>query len=249
MDRVHLPPFFPFFSHARGSHRHVTMHRRVRRMILLPSRDHGTSRARREFFFSRPRLPFFIVSPRWPRSLDAAFPWVSRWKGGRKRGKNREDGIFFPFPRKVVAPWRGMRARNHHEWCWARTGASGVALASPRLGPKRNHHHPAPRPAVSTTLIGHGVVTVAEPANLLPRAFFFLLFLFLFNIFLCLCVETSVSDGGKLSIRKIVKKNWKIVERISLVGGRDLSSAKTSVQTLNAFLSPSLLFFRERRFL
>lgn len=247
MDRVHLPPFFPFFSHARGSHRHVTMHRRVRRMILLPSRDHGTSRARREFFFSRPRLPFFIVSPQWPRSLDAAFPWVSRWKGGRKRGKNREDGIFFPFPRKVVAPWRGMRARNHHEWCWARTGASGVALASPRLGPKRNHHHPAPRPAVSTTLISHGVVTVAEPANLLPRAFFFLLFLFLFNIFLNYASKRVFRTVENYRFEKLLKKigkSWR--ESLSSVEGIYRARRRPSRRLKRIPLSFSIIFSRAK---
>lgn len=154
MDRVHyLPPILPSSSHGSC---HVAMHRRVRRMILLPSRDHGTSRVRRARSVRSLSLFFFpsISTPVFRRisTMVAAIRWTPRFpgcrvdKGGRKRGKNREDGIFFPFPRKVVAPWRGMRARNHHEWCWARTGASGVALASPRLGPKRNHHHPRAPP-------------------------------------------------------------------------------------------------------
>lgn len=198
-------------------------------------------------FFSRPRLPFFIVSPRWPRSLDAAFPWMSRWKGGRKRGKNREDGIFFPFPRKVVAPWRGMRARNHHEWCWARTGASGVALASPRLGPKRNHHHPAPRPAVSTTLIGHGVVTVAEPANLLPRAFFFLLFLFLFNIFLNYASKRVFRTVENYRFEKLLKKigkSWR--ESLSSVEGIYRARRRPSRRLKRIPLSFSIIFSRAK---
>ena len=123
MDRVHyLPPILPSSSHGSC---HVAMHRRVRRMILLPSRDHGTSRVRRARSVRSLSLFFFpsISTPVFRRisTMVAAIRWTPRFpgcrvdKGGRKRGKNREDGIFFPFPRKVVAPWRGMRARNHHE--------------------------------------------------------------------------------------------------------------------------------------
>lgn len=121
------------------------------RLAIMARREQGErDRSFLSLFFFSPS----ISTPVFRRisTMVAAIRWTPRFpgcrvdKGGRKRGKNREDGIFFPFPRKVVAPWRGMRARNHHEWCWARTGASGVALASPRLGPKRNHHHPRAPP-------------------------------------------------------------------------------------------------------
>ena len=81
-------------------------------------------------------ISLYLTGDTARRSGSGAVARKEIWNAWR----NRQDGISFPFPRKVVGPWRGMRARNHHEWCWARTGASGAALASPRLGPKRNRH-------------------------------------------------------------------------------------------------------------
>lgn len=69
---------------------------------------------------------------------------------------------------------------------------------------------------MSTTLIGHGVVTVAEPANVLPRAFFFLLFLLLFNVsHLNYTSKRVFRTVENYRFEKLLKKYWKIVERTS----------------------------------
>lgn len=111
------------------------------RLVIIARRKQCAAISFPLLFFSSRILLVFLMT----QSVDcfAACFGVSREKGvgsvAESPGRN-----LFPFPRKVVAPWRGMRARNHHEWCWARTGASGAALASPRLGPKRNRHPRAP---------------------------------------------------------------------------------------------------------
>lgn len=65
-------------------------------------------------------LPFFLtlgfrllscLHDRW----TPCFRCVRVEKGVGSVARIVRTESFFPFPRKVVAPWRGMRARNHHE--------------------------------------------------------------------------------------------------------------------------------------
>lgn len=154
MDRVHyLPPILPSSSHGSC---HVAMHRRVRRMILLPSRDHGTSRARRARSVLSLSLFFFPLDldsrfssylhdgGRDP--LDAAFSGVSRWQRGSKAWQESRGRNLFSLSSKSSRTLAGdarakpPRVMLGSDWSLRR----GASVATTRA---KAESPPPPRPA------------------------------------------------------------------------------------------------------